>query len=1252
MKIKKIISTMLIIVIFITQFSWINFIMPSTVYAVDSEVSSTNIATKYFYNQLTADAKVFYDTIEDMYKTGDLQKGNISREITKISGLEEKLNNFATGSQDLLNIMGAAKDAFVCDNPNIFYVDFDYLTIRVTQSEGKKHLYLGTGRSDNYINKEFLNPDNSINTEKINASIEKVEAKIDEIVKKAESKKDTLLPGQDLIEQQVKLVHNEIIKMSKYTYEYQTEHPYTIRTTYGAFGLDEGNIVCEGFSRALKTVLDRLGIPCILVRGIYRVTETQPEEHMWNYVQLDDDKWYAVDTTFDNKDDIINDEDISTEFFLVGADKMYKHVTTGILSASNFEFSYPELETVSDKFDVIYNQGPLKVELDDESANDEDNTSTALVRISYNGHGYQKAVEEDGMYILVNMYQEGRDGVTRSSGWSYPRPDIYGNSGMHDTDQYIELMIAHINYLQVGITDIAPAPKQDSNNPDDIVKQTQYQETETSLIYKTDIMQNPNGIYIAPPYVKKANPIVSSVQYIGKTYPVTIEYDDILIPDNSGEEPSVHIMILDPLTATYRDATEAITVGGQSNPRLKYKITDFQFDGQSTFTFNFTPSEMWADDTVYYIFEFRGLMGSRSHKAPLSTIYSCSHECSAYAYTAQGFNFNVYGKPVLMDDDIDMTQMGLDDANDAKIKELSDILKHRLTLVTTKTTKAEDESMKNTLNAEYKENNEEREIKSTETYNINLTLCKKQQKDLKDGMGVRVMLGFPQGYGPEDEGVTFKAYHYIKNNQGEIIDVEEIPCTITKLGLIIEVYSFSPFTIAAVTETEADKEKAKDTKTIILNSTEGGKIIDTSNQTNAKTINTLKNNETENTKSFKIIADDGYEIDEIAIGDKTINKDDFKENPGEYNLNVNYNDSELKEESTMLKVAFVAKSVLEQETQKGETVVTQPVINTPVLSLSAKAYQEVKNSTSDENAVKSEIQNLHPGDKFEVAFSISEISNLGGSEKGIKAINGTLNYDENILELEEPAQNGTSNNWQYTYNSSEKNFNAKTLDDKLISTSGDEILSIKFKVKDNLDMSINPNKTATISLENIKAEMGEENSNIAISDITKTVIISKLIEETLTLKESANLQHITMKENSNIISLPTNTTFKQLHELLNFSQAPKYHTTTEGDINLGTAHTSVLVENVDDKISTGDTITVGTKIWTCAVKGDIDGDGSITINDVAKSKLHLVGKEILAGAYLEALQTDNDDKVTVNDISRIKLVFIKKMVDFFSDLAD
>lgn len=83
--------------------------------------------------------------------------------------------------------------------------------------------------------------------------------------------------------------------------------------------------VCEGYSRAFMVLCRQLGIPCVLVDGPARVSRfDQPEDHMWNYVQLDG-SWYAVDVTWnDPYDEVKPLEKISgfesEEWMLLGAD--------------------------------------------------------------------------------------------------------------------------------------------------------------------------------------------------------------------------------------------------------------------------------------------------------------------------------------------------------------------------------------------------------------------------------------------------------------------------------------------------------------------------------------------------------------------------------------------------------------------------------------------------------------------------------------------------------------------------------------------------------------------------------------------------------------------------------------------------------------------------------------------------------------------------------------------------------------------
>lgn len=58
--------------------------------------------------------------------------------------------------------------------------------------------------------------------------------------------------------------------------------------------------VCEGYARAFQALCHRLEISCVLVDGpAIEVSYQTPENHMWNYVQIDGG-WYGVDVTWND----------------------------------------------------------------------------------------------------------------------------------------------------------------------------------------------------------------------------------------------------------------------------------------------------------------------------------------------------------------------------------------------------------------------------------------------------------------------------------------------------------------------------------------------------------------------------------------------------------------------------------------------------------------------------------------------------------------------------------------------------------------------------------------------------------------------------------------------------------------------------------------------------------------------------------------------------------------------------------------
>ncbi len=59
------------------------------------------------------------------------------------------------------------------------------------------------------------------------------------------------------------------------------------------------------------------------------------------------------------------------------------------------------------------------------------------------------------------------------------------------------------------------------------------------------------------------------------------------------------------------------------------------------------------------------------------------------------------------------------------------------------------------------------------------------------------------------------------------------------------------------------------------------------------------------------------------------------------------------------------------------------------------------------------------------------------------------------------------------------------------------------------------------------------------------------------------------------------------------------------------------------------------------VKGDINGNGEVDIDDLAKLKLHLIGIRILEDAELAIADMDGDGEPTINDLAQMKLELIK-----------
>ena len=183
-------------------------------------------------------------------------------------------------------------------------------------------------------------------------------SKVNPLFDGTKSQIDAMLPANATTYDKVKAVHDKICSMVSYENNTQNignpyyQTPYSLY--YDADGDGKVETVCAGYAKMMKLQCNKYGIPCVLVTG---VTDSG-EYHMWNYVQMENGVWYAVDATWDDQSTTMYD------FFLVGSETYSSaafgtkkfgntHIPSGKWTTSaNCVFSYPILSTTVYKSNI------------------------------------------------------------------------------------------------------------------------------------------------------------------------------------------------------------------------------------------------------------------------------------------------------------------------------------------------------------------------------------------------------------------------------------------------------------------------------------------------------------------------------------------------------------------------------------------------------------------------------------------------------------------------------------------------------------------------------------------------------------------------------------------------------------------------------------------------------------------------------------------------------------------------------------
>ena len=299
----------------------------------NNQTSQEVISSTYYYGQLDDNAKIIYDALKENkenMKTGTYEL-DFGTQFNTLLHTE-------TGEQELQTAFQSAWNAYSYDQADLFYIDSQKLTLmnEYVNVGGivTYHISIGPGDNENYLLDTFQEA----------GSIEQAESYIQNIVDQIVEQTQN-----DSVVEKARRIHNWLVSSVSYEESEENKNRFEI---YGA--LHDQRAVCEGYARSFKYLMEKVGVPCVLVSGTGTNSEGQSESHAWNYMQVNNE-WYAVDVTWDDPV-VVGGGTPGTNtlyrYFLKGSEEFYKdHKEENIISENSMSFRFPTLSTTDYELD-------------------------------------------------------------------------------------------------------------------------------------------------------------------------------------------------------------------------------------------------------------------------------------------------------------------------------------------------------------------------------------------------------------------------------------------------------------------------------------------------------------------------------------------------------------------------------------------------------------------------------------------------------------------------------------------------------------------------------------------------------------------------------------------------------------------------------------------------------------------------------------------------------------------------------------
>ncbi len=303
----------------------------------------------FFRNQLEdVQAQALYDLLVERYVTQRLAGAQVVALKTPVTFRAHVEDGYLVpdaseeGLEELASSFHLAYGAFYMDHPSVFWMQGLGYSI-----SGENFSYVSDGKGGCIVTVFGI----TLITKEYYFGAAQQIASYDVAVKRIKEEIESGLVEADRYDL-VKAIHDYLCDSLEYNYaaadnlnasNYGFAH--TSSTAFWGYN-GKKSVVCEGYAKAFKVLCEQWEIPCVLVIGQGGIPGRQGP-HMWNYVQMEDGKWYGVDVTWDDQTN-----GIQSEYFLAGSNtpgfgeysfleehRTDMYITTG----DEYPFLYPEL---------------------------------------------------------------------------------------------------------------------------------------------------------------------------------------------------------------------------------------------------------------------------------------------------------------------------------------------------------------------------------------------------------------------------------------------------------------------------------------------------------------------------------------------------------------------------------------------------------------------------------------------------------------------------------------------------------------------------------------------------------------------------------------------------------------------------------------------------------------------------------------------------------------------------------------------